>query len=198
MKNKYTLLVIIAVFALLMVGAYVLYGRLGSQVELPQISTQDGAVETESTTADKKDPVPGFTVYDINNKPVSLSDFRGKPVVLNFWSSRCGPCQSEMPDFQKVFLELGDDVQFLMVNVTDGYWDTVQSASAFIQKNGYTCPVFYDTDRSAAVTYGISSLPTSLFFDSEGSLVAYAVGAIKLDTLMEGIEMILPESEEAA
>lgn len=197
MKNQYTLLILIAIFALLMVGAYILYDQLGSQVDLPQISTQDGAVETEATASGEKDPAPGFTVYDVNNKPVSLSDFQGKPVVLNFWSSRCGPCQSEMPDFQKAFLELGNDVQFLMVNVTDGYWDTVESASAFIQKSGYTFPVFYDTDRSAAGTYGISSLPTSLFFDSEGTLVAYAVGAINLDTLMQGIEMILPKTEEA-
>ncbi len=197
MKNQYTLLILIAIFALLMVGAYILYDQLGSQVDLPQISTQDGAVETEATASGEKDPAPGFTVYDVNNKPVSLSDFQGKPVVLNFWSSRCGPCQSEMPDFQKAFLELGNDVQFLMVNVTDGYWDTVESASEFIQKSGYTFPVFYDTDRSAAGTYGISSLPTSLFFDSEGTLVAYAVGAINLDTLMQGIEMILPKTEEA-
>ena len=78
-----------------------------------------------------------------------------------------------------------------MVNVTDGSWDTVDSASAFIAENNYTFPVFYDTDISAASAYGVSSLPTTYFIDAEGNGVAYGMGAMDMDTLMSGIEMIL-------
>lgn len=70
-------------------------------------------------------------------------------MVLNFWSSRCGPCQTEMPDFHEAYLELGQDLHFLMVNVTDGSWDTEESASSFLEEEGYTFPALYDTDSSA-------------------------------------------------
>ena len=191
----------ILVFVLLIGGAYVLYNQLGSRMDMPQLATQSGQAQDEAgdnqaeagESEDKAESAlaPDFTVYDLNGNPVKLSDYRGKPVVLNFWSSRCGPCQMEMPDFQEAYEDLGEEIHFLMVNVTDGSWDTVDSASAFIAENNYTFPVFYDTDISAASAYGVSSLPTTYFIDAEGNGVAYGMGAMDMDTLMSGIEMIL-------
>ena len=201
MKNNKTVWIMILVFVLLIGGAYVLYDKLGSQMDMPQLATQGGQTQDETSdnqndTGDSEDEAqnalaPDFTVYDRDGNPVKLSDYRGKPVVLNFWSSRCGPCQMEMPDFQKAYEDLGEEIHFLMVNVTDGSWDTVDSASAFIAENNYTFPVFYDTDISAASAYGVSSLPTTYFIDAEGNGVAYGMGAMDMDTLMSGIEMIL-------
>ena len=201
MKNNKTVWIMILVFVLLIGGAYVLYDKLGSQMDMPQLATQGGQTQDETSdnqnyTGDSEDEAqnalaPDFTVYDRDGNPVKLSDYRGKPVVLNFWSSRCGPCQMEMPDFQKAYEDLGEEIHFIMVNVTDGSWDTVDSASAFIAENNYTFPVFYDTDISAASAYGASSLPTTYFIDAEGNGVAYGMGAMDMDTLMSGIEMIL-------
>ena len=201
MKNNKTVWIMILVFVLLIGGAYVLYDKLGSQMDMPQLATQGGQTQDETSdnqndTGDSEDEAqnalaPDFTVYDRDGNPVKLSDYRGKPVVLNFWSSRCGPCQMEMPDFQKAYEDLGEEIHFIMVNVTDGSWDTVDSASAFIAENNYTFPVFYDTDISAASAYGVSSLPTTYFIDAEGNGVAYGMGAMDMDTLMSGIEMIL-------
>lgn len=201
MKNNKTVWIMILVFVLLIGGAYVLYNQLGSQMDMPQLATQgeqtqDEAGDNQAETGESENKTqsalaPDFTVYDLNGNPVKLSDYRGKPVVLNFWSSRCGPCQMEMPDFQEAYEDLGEEIHFLMVNVTDGSWDTVDSASAFIAENNYTFPVFYDTDISAASAYGVSSLPTTYFIDAEGNGVAYGMGAMDMDTLMSGIEMIL-------
>ncbi|MGI6336666.1 MAG: TlpA family protein disulfide reductase [Eubacteriales bacterium] len=201
MKNNKTVWIMILVFVLLIGGAYVLYNQLGSRMDMPQLATQSGQAQDEAgdnqaeagESEDKAESAlaPDFTVYDLNGNPVKLSDYRGKPVVLNFWSSRCGPCQMEMPDFQEAYEDLGEEIHFLMVNVTDGSWDTVDSASAFIAENNYTFPVFYDTDISAASAYGVSSLPTTYFIDAEGNGVAYGMGAMDMDTLMSGIEMIL-------
>ena len=130
-----------------------------------------------------------FTVYDANGNEVHLFDFRGKPVVLNFWASWCGPCQMEMPDFEEKYKEIGDEVQFLMINVTTGR-ETLESAVAFIEEKGYTFPVFYDTESDAADTYGASSLPTSYFIDAEGYIVAWAIGMVDADTLDEAISLI--------
>ena len=200
MKNNKTVWIMILVFVLLIGGAYVLYDKLGSQMDMPQLATQGGQTQDETSdnqndTGDSEDEAqnalaPDFTVYDRDGNPVKLSDYRGKPVVLNFWSSRCGPCQMEMPDFQKAYEDLGEEIHFIMVNVTDGSWDTVDSASAFIAENNYTFPVFYDPAISAASAYGVSSLPTTYFIDAEGNGVAYGMGAMDLETLMSGIDMI--------
>jgi thiol-disulfide isomerase/thioredoxin len=164
-------------------SAAVLYNTYGD-MPMPDNVAQQGQEQQELSIA------PDFTVLDWDGNEVRLSDFRGKPVVLNFWASWCGPCQMEMPDFQEKYLELGDEVTFMIVNMTDGSRETVEIASAFIQDMGYTFPVYYDTDMDAAITYSVYSLPTTYFVDAKGNLVAQATGAIDGETLQRGIDLI--------
>ncbi len=138
---------------------------------------------------------PDFRVYDQQGREVKLSDFEGKPVVLNFWASWCGPCKMEMPDFQKKYEALQGQVHFVMVNLTDGVGETVDSAHSFLLSQGYTFPVYYDTTSQAANTYYIQSIPTTFFINAEGKLIAQATGAIDEATLDKGIAMILPAQE---
>ena len=133
-------------------------------------------------------PAYNFTVYDADGKPVSLSAFIGKPIVLNFWASWCGPCRMEMPEFQKMYEQFGDEVHFLMVNLT-GY-DHMASAKAFVQSGGYSFPVYFDLTLSAGNAYGVHSFPTSVFIDAEGYLMATYVGAMSGATLQYYIDLI--------
>ena len=71
-------------------------------------------------------------------------------MILNFWASWCGPCRSEMPEFEQAYAQYGEDIQFVMVNSTDGYQETVDSASEFLAENGYNFPAWYDTDFEAS------------------------------------------------
>lgn len=142
------------------------------------------------------DPAPDFTVYDADGKPVKLSDMKGKPVVLNFWASWCPPCKAEMPDFDAVCKEYEGKVIFMMVNLTDGERETVESARNFIHMMEYSFPVYYDTDMEASNTYGIQSIPTTFFIDADGGLVAYGSGALSENELRRGISMLYTEISE--
>jgi len=147
--------------------------------------------ETESETDGNSPYVKAmdFTVYDENGTPVKLSDFKGQPVVLNFWATWCYYCVMELPDFDAA-AKAYPDVAFLMVNVTDGQAETKEDASAFIASEGFAFPVYYDLAMNASLTYGVSSLPMTVFINADGEIVTYAVGMLTRDRLEAGIGMI--------
>ena len=146
----------------------------------------EGEDEHEHSAANT---APDFTVLDGDGNERKLSEFFGKPIVLNFWATWCGYCVQEMPDFNQAAKD-HPEVTFMMVNVTDGERETVEIAKAFIEQQGFTFPVYYDTTLQAATTYGASGLPKSIFIDADGNLVAYANGMIDADTLELGISKI--------
>lgn len=194
--NKYLKLTIAIIsFALVIVLANVLYNKLAKDYDMGDgLVTEDTTVSTEKDTQSESDTekniAPDFTVVDKDNEEVNLESFFGKPIVLNFWASWCGPCKSEFPEFQTAYEEYGEEIEFLMVNMTDGRRETKELADTFIQSEGYSLPVYYDVNQDGAYTYGVYSLPTTYFIDSQGNLVAYAQGAIDMDTLKKGIDMI--------
>lgn len=189
MKKKISLFILVIAFALIMGGAYALYGSLSGEVDpSASMAVQE---EAETSVAENMPLAPDFTVMDVADQSVALSDMAGKPVVVNFWASWCGPCQSEMPDFQQKYEEYGDRVTFMMVNMTEGR-ETVQTASDFVAAAGYTFPVYFDTQQSAAIAYGVNTIPATYFIDAEGRAIAYGLGALNEEIIQQGIDMILP------
>ena len=190
MKSKKAFVILfIAAAAFLGVCTW-LYAILSTKYQPEQLATKSSQA---SDSAAESNLAPDFTVYDADGNAVRLSDFIGKPIVLNFWASWCGPCKSEMPEFNEVYLETKEDVVFLMVNMTDGQRETVKTAKEYLSGHDYAFPVFYDMDSDAANTYEVFALPTTYLIDADGSLVAKASGAINSETLRTGIAKLRSE-----
>ena len=213
MNNKKKTIILIALFVVLMAGASVLYNNLSKNYQPDTLLTEnsnsdidsgntasnetnsntdatENTNQSEDSSSENKNLAPNFTVYDLEGNEVNLTDFFGKPIIVNFWASWCGPCKMEMPDFDAAYTTYKDEIEFLMVNMTDGSRETLEKASSFIADSEYTFPVYYDAEYSAAITYSVSSLPTTYFINADGELIAHARGAIDADTLQKGIDMI--------
>ena len=186
--KKWMVLVFCAVgLAGLITGAYFLYDKFGSDYAPETIATEAPADKNKT----ERPLAPDFTVTDKNGNEVSLSDFAGKPVVLNLWASWCGPCKSEMPHFQEAYDQYGEDVHFLMVNMAEALGDSRANAEAFLTDSGYTFPVYYDTLAECAYGYGVTGIPMTFLIDAQGCIVSYQTGMISKADLEQRIQTIL-------
>ena len=173
---------------------------------------QDEDVSKPSAGEDKKTedqereiiPAPDFTLTDQNGVEHTLSDYRGKVVFLNFWATWCGPCKSEMPHIEKIYKDLGenqDDVIILGVTnpqvdgnpyASDGPVEDVLKA---IKDGGYTFPTVMDKTGDVFMQYGITSFPTTFMIDRDGNVYGGVTGALS-ENIMRDIIRQTQESGE--
>lgn len=183
-----------AAFVLFIVVAVLGYNLLSQKV-LPQDNiemTQNKGQAPQDSQEQKTEKIkaPDFTVLDAEGNAVKLSELFGKPIVLNFWASWCPPCKGEMPEFNKVYEEVGGDITFMMVDLADGQRETKEKGAEYVKGQGFTFPVYFDTEQDAARKYGIASIPTTIFIDKDGYIVTGAERAIDEKTLRKGIDLI--------
>ena len=200
--NKKTLLILCLALVVVIGVASVLYNSLADEVGTaglatvatvspstePEMETTEAPQETTTPTEAPDYSAPDFTVLDWDGNEHKLSEFVGKPIILNFWASWCGPCKSEMPDFEEAYKRYGEEIHFVMVNCTAG--DSMEDAKSLIEENGFTFPVYFDTTNEASYLYGASSIPMTFFIDEKGDLITYARGALSADLLEQGIGYI--------
>jgi len=127
-----------------------------------------------------------FTLDDLSGKEISLSDFKGKIVVLNFWATWCPPCIAEIPDFVEIFNEYRDkDVQF--IGVSDEDISMLKSFAAYYDIN---YPILTD-DKNIMAVWGIRAIPTTFVFDRNGKIVFENVGMMTREQIRNVIEDVL-------
>ncbi len=168
---KYFILTVLLVGVL--VGAYFAYQALrgDGSAEITQAQSESVSEQSSGKAAD-------FKAVDANGNDVTLSSYFGKPTVVNFWATWCGYCVREMPMFESKYKEMGDKINFVMVNLTDGDRETLKKATEHIKENKYTFPVLFDTYGEALQTYETYTIPVTLFINSDGTVMEKYTGAL--------------------
>lgn len=193
MKKQVKFILALLGIAVFFLGTSFLYQFLSDRYDPQNVTVTDeqGDVAGDSSENSTQPMLaPNFTVYTEDGTAVKLSELYGKPIILNFWASWCPPCKSEMPDFESMYQKYGEDIHFVMINLTDGQRETVESGAAYVEAQGFTFPVYFDSDLDAANNYQVYSVPMTYFLDAEGYAIARASGAIDAATLERGISMI--------
>lgn len=186
MRSNKTLL---TAAGLLFLALVILIPGCGSSQTTPGGSTDSGK---------EIPPAPSFTKRSINtNEMISIGDLKGKPVVLNFAASWCGPCESEAPVLVKAHQKYGNEIAFIGLAVKDSEADQL----AFAQKHGLTFPIGLDengrilNEYQTATRVTLSGIPTTFFIDAEGNIANYFIGPLSENTLEQKVASIKPEEE---
>ena len=206
--NRVCGLFLVLVGLAMMTGLYSRFALMlqSNASQMETVSMQSTPADTIEATAEptaqptaepeKKDEVMGpvmrnmarnFKSYDDAGNAVSLSDMRGKPVVVNFFASWCGPCKMEMPYFDELYHQYGEQVTFMMVNLCAFGNDTKENGKKMVEQGGWMFPVYFDSDGDAVLAYSIRSMPTTIFVGADGELKGRHTGVISREALEKTI-----------
>ncbi len=170
--SKKILIISTIFFIALIVGGVTLMGSTDLSVSL--------ASSTNSNEA------PDFKLASLSGEEIRLSDFRGKPVVLNFWASWCGPCREESPILGSAAKKYEQDIEFLGVAVND----SEDKVKTFSRRSGMDYPIGLD-NGSIADAYRVNGIPATFFIDGNGQIADTWVGAISEEELTSRIEELI-------
>lgn len=137
-----------------------------------------------------------FTLTDQYGETHTLSDYKGKTVVLNFWATWCPPCRAEMPDIQNIYegYESTENASVVILGIAApglGREQDEEGITGFLTENGYTYPVLMDTDGAVFGAYGIHSYPTTFFVNEDGKVFGYITGQMNQSILEDAIQQTI-------
>ncbi|HEX6302652.1 MAG TPA: redoxin domain-containing protein [Anaerolineales bacterium] len=138
---------------------------------------------------------PDFTLETLDGGQITLSDLRGKVVLVNFWASWCPPCRAEMPAIESVYRSYkGLGLEVLAVNTTNQ--DDVAAAADFVQELGLSFPIPLDHTGAVSASYNLRGLPSSYFIDQQGVIRSMVVGGPMSKALVQSrVEELLRENQ---
>ncbi len=139
---------------------------------------------------DEPRDAPTFSLPDLRDSAarIELADYRGRPVVLNFWASWCVPCRREMPHLEEVHREQGERVAFIGINHQDGR----SPALDLLAQTGVTYPSGHDPEGKVAPAYRLLGMPSTVFISPSGKVVAVRTGEMSRPQLEDAIRTVFP------
>jgi thiol-disulfide isomerase/thioredoxin len=183
MNKKLQLFLGLFTFAVVIAGAVIIYNSLSEAA--PPV---DNLIEEPQ---DDRERAPDFTMHDMYGNEVQLSDFFGRPIVLNFWTTWCPSCVAEMPYFEELYQEMGDEIQILKVNLLDGRRETRETVDAFLASRENVPPIFFDETGEASRAYNIRLIPITHFIDAAGVIVATVQGPVNENSMQNGVDLAM-------
>ncbi|WP_164668841.1 TlpA family protein disulfide reductase [Virgibacillus doumboii] len=141
--------------------------------------------KTDTVGLNIGDTAPDFQLTTLNGEKVKLSDYRGGPVMLNFWATWCPPCRAEMPDMEK--FHQNKDVTILAVNLTKTE-SGIGDVTDFVNEFDLTFPILMDEQVEVAATYQIQPIPTTYMIDPDGVIRFRAFGAMNYELMVQELE----------
>lgn len=184
-KNVFIFVILLGLVAY---SAYDYINKRTVSGENKQQSVQDGGAAIGIKEGEQ---APDFTLNGLDGTPVSLSDLRGKVVVLNFWASWCPPCRVEMPHMQRLYEKYeAENVVVLGINLTSTE-KSPGAAQGFVEEQGLSFPVLLDSKGEVMDTFRIVAYPTTYFIDEEGVIRQVSQGAMNADMLKKAIQPLI-------
>lgn len=138
---------------------------------------------------------PEIELKDLKDDTVRLTDFRGKPVLVNFWATWCAPCRIEMPIMEKKYRAYKESEKFVILAVDVKDDSGVDAVRNFLGELSLTFPVLLDSENNAATAYNVLGLPTSFFIGRRGVIRATRVGAMSEQYIDEQLQKIFAEEK---
>ena len=141
-----------------------------------------------AATGSSNGPAPGFTLPALgqSGQQVSLSQYQGKPVIVNFWASWCEPCQQETPLLASWYKQQHGHIDLVGLDENDA----AASALAFAHAKGITYPIGFDPITNAASVYGVDALPQTFFLNADHRIVERVIGAVTKAELAKGLSLM--------
>ncbi len=134
------------------------------------------------------EPAPDVAMTDFDGTRFELADYRGTPLVVNFWASWCPSCVAEMPDFEKVHQAVAGKVAFLGIN----HSDAPESAERLAKDTGVTYRLARDQQGEIFQAFGAAGMPTTVFIGADGNVIDLVVGQLSEEALMDYIQRSFP------
>lgn len=134
----------------------------------------DVAAAVSPALPEQGNRAPDFVLQDLSGRDVRLSDFRGRPVIINFWATWCPPCREEMPRIQKFYRRFADRIVVLGIDVGESR----DQVKRFVEKAGFAWTFLLDTDTKVTERYAVFAIPATFFLDSKGVIQAKYLGPL--------------------
>ena len=182
--------------ALLLFGNQLLPGQQEDSVDLQQVpafkgvNREDVPLPEGGAPLNVGDTAYNFDLPDLDGRRVTLAEFSGKPVIINFWATWCPPCRLEMPEFQRAY-EAYQEENLVILAINEAEQPEVVR-SFFYEEMGYTYTPLLDEEGAVAETYGAIGLPSTFFVDAAGAVSAVHRGALSQEQLQNYLAELIP------